>query len=216
MASFTVHPANGPTSQCPLCADAQPFLPKFWLTPMVLSDRDRDLMTRCLAGDDGAWEDFIDRYLALLTHVVTGSANLKFPSLPTYIRDDIVAEILLALVDNDFAILRRFREQSSLGTYLVVIARRITVRRLSRIPAAKSLELDVEQSQAPQSAHLEDSEEVQQLLSQMENQEATVIRLFHLEHQSYSDIGEHLGIPENSVGPLLSRARKSMRMLRES
>ncbi len=183
---------------------------------MVLSDRDRDLMTRCLAGDGGAWEDFIDCYLALITHVVTRSANLRFPSLPTYVRDDIVAEILLALVDNDFAILRRFRQKSSLGTYLVVIARRITVRRLSRIPAPKSLELDVEQSQTTQSSQLEDSEDVQQLLSRLEDQEATAIRLFHLEHQSYGDIGKHMGIPENSVGPLLSRARKSMRMLRES
>jgi RNA polymerase sigma-70 factor (ECF subfamily) len=35
--------------------------------------------------------------------------------------------------------------------------------------------------------------------------------MFHLEGKSYLDIGHHIGMPENSVGPMLSRARAKIR-----
>ena len=70
--------------------------------------------------------------------------------------------------------------------------------------------------ESPSVDGIENTEEVQTLLASMPEQEATAIRMFHLEHRSYSDIGTHFGIPENSVGPLLSRARDRMRGLRPS
>lgn len=41
--------------------------------------------------------------------------------------------------------------------------------------------------------------------------EADVIRQFHLEGKSYREISASLGIPENSIGPTLSRALDRMR-----
>ena len=179
---------------------------------MVLSDVDRDLLARCLAGGEGAWEQFVDRYLALITHVVSSAGSVRMGSVPSQWRDDLVAEVLLHLVENDFAVLRQFRGQSSLGTYLVVIARRVAVRKLMKMRkgAAKPLvaEVVVEEKAGPA---FDDTEQVKQWLSQMPEPEATAIRMFHLEHKSYSDIGETIGVPENSVGPILSRARQQMK-----
>lgn len=204
---------------------------------MVLSDLDRDLLARCLTGIVGAWEAFVDRYLPLITLVVSSTAKSRLGGVPDEVRDDLIAEIFLELVDNDFAVLRRFRGQSSLGTYLVVVSRRIAVRRLAkmrRVPrsatppasvalAAAGVEADANSIPQPSSTpngssqaewQLENVEEVQSLLAHLPSEEATAIRMFHLEHRSYSDIGSHFGIPENSVGPLLSRARDRMRALR--
>lgn len=181
---------------------------------MVLSDRDRDLLKRCLTRSEGAWEAFVDRYLALLSHVVTATAKSRLAELPSEIRDDMVAEILLALVDDDFAILRRFRGQSSLGTYLVVVARRIAARRLAKL-APVIQRLQQEPVAEPLDLALESSEEVQALLAKLPENEAMAIRLFHLEHESYGDIGLRLGISENSVGPLLSKARASLKSMRD-
>lgn len=186
---------------------------------MVLSDLDRDLLARCLSEQEGAWEAFIDRYLALITHVVSRTAELRHAKLPAEIRDDMVAEILLALVDDNFAILRRFKGQSSLGTYLVVVSRRIAARRLAKLgPSLKTFALqNVEPENANGQAELEieNKEELESLISDLPDGEATAIRMFHLEHKSYGDIGNHMGIPENSVGPLLSKARKRMRGMRQ-
>ena len=185
---------------------------------MVLSDLDRDLLTQCLSEKDGAWEAFIDRYLALITHVVARTAELRHMKLPPEIRDDIVSEILLALVDDGFAILRRFKGQSSLGTYLVVVSRRIAARRLTKLaPSLKTLQLqesDAKNANGQVQLQVEDKEELESLLGDLPDGEATAIRMFHLEHKSYGDIGNHMGIPENSVGPLLSKARKRMRGMR--
>lgn len=185
---------------------------------MVLSDLDRDLLARCLSEKDGAWEAFIDRYLALITHVVSRTAELRNSKLPSEIRDDIVAEILLALVDDRYAILRRFKGQSSLGTYLVVVSRRIAARRLAKLaPSLRTLELQSTEPEHPNGQgelEIENKEELETLIGDLPEGEATAIRMFHLEHKTYGDIGSHMGIPENSVGPLLSKARKRMRGMR--
>ncbi len=184
---------------------------------MVLSDLDRDLLNRCLAGVDDGWESFIDRYIGLITHVVTTMASLKYEQVPGELRDDMVAEILLALVDDDFAILRRFRGQSSLGTYLVVVTRRIASRRMAKLAGARShvTQVPSDQISGQEELAVENTEEVQSMLERLPAGEARAIRMFHLEHRSYSDIGTEMGIPENSVGPLLSKARQRLKGLRE-
>ena len=41
--------------------------------------------------------------------------------------------------------------------------------------------------------------------------EAGIIRQYHLEGRSYREIATNLGVPENSIGPTLSRARMRLR-----
>ena len=185
---------------------------------MVLSDIDRRLLNRCIEGAPGAWEDFVDRFIALITHVVSATAELRLGHVSDQIRDDVVAEVFLKLVDKDFAILRRFRGQSSLGTYLVVVVRRIAVRRIGKLSrgAVGQLTADPASTAGNGEMAVENNEEVHSLLSQMPDEEATAIRMYHLEDRTYRDISLHIGIPENSVGPLLYKARTRLRSLRQS
>ena len=90
------------------------------------------------------------------------------------------------------------------------------VRKLVNAPPNQRLPLEPASPAAPDAGALqiENSEEVQAILTRLPEPEATAIRLFHLEHRSYSDIGQAMGLPENSIGPLLSKARDRMRALR--
>jgi RNA polymerase sigma-70 factor (ECF subfamily) len=54
-------------------------------------------------------------------------------------------------------------------------------------------------------------EEVGRLLGELRGSEAAVVRMYHLEGKSYQEISRSVGMPENSVGPLLSRARARLR-----
>jgi RNA polymerase sigma-70 factor (ECF subfamily) len=134
-------------------------------------------------------------------------------------RDDLCAEVLLELVQNDFAVLRHFRGTSSLATYLTVVARRIVLKELRRRPSAVALtdalgeRLGRESvaAQGQPDLSLEEHEEVERLLAELPEREARIVRMYHLDEKSYRDISRSLGIPENSVGPLLSRARTRMR-----
>ena len=64
--------------------------------------------------------------------------------------------------------------------------------------------------QTPQ-ARIENAEEVERLLNRLDPQEANVVRMYHLEGKSYQEISELVGMSENSIGPLLTRARQKMR-----
>lgn len=189
---------------------------------VALSDTDQKLIARCLAGDDGAWEDFVHRFLPLITHVVNSCIAVRTSQPPAQLRDDIVAEVMLAMIDKQYRVLRRFRGQSTLATYLVVVARRVAVRSLAKhvISAQPIRQTDTKaingtaQDTSDENLQLENNEEVKSLLQKLPEEQATIIRMFHLEHRNYDDIGKSLGIPENSVGPLLSKARARMKKLR--
>jgi RNA polymerase sigma-70 factor (ECF subfamily) len=176
-----------------------------------LSPVDRQLLERCLDGAPGAWQDFVDRFLGLVTHVVDHTAHSKGIRIDPSTRDDLVAEVFLTLIANDYAALRRFRRNCSLATYLTVIARRVVVRRLLRLSRAESPVgvLEVVDDHPP--TRLENGEEVQRLLSSLEPKEASVVRMYHLEGKSYEEISRLVGISTNTIGPMLSRAREKMR-----
>ncbi|MCA9238595.1 MAG: sigma-70 family RNA polymerase sigma factor [Planctomycetales bacterium] len=182
---------------------------------MALSDVDRRLLERCLSGGPRAWEDFVDRFMGLVVHVVNHSAESRSIRLSAADRDDLISEVFLAIVQNDFGVLRRFRGQSSLATYLTVVARRVVVHKmlseLSGEASSSSQVLAMAAAGASAEQRINDRDEVEHLLTQLQGQEADVVRMYHLEGMSYQDISRSTGMPENSVGPLLSRARTKMR-----
>jgi RNA polymerase sigma-70 factor (ECF subfamily) len=177
---------------------------------------DRDLIRRCLAHQPGAWNDFVDRYLGLIYHVIHHTAHLR--SIPVQPEDteDVAAEILLQIVNGDYAILRQFRGNCSLSAYLTVIARRTCVHTLMRRASSPEVqaptEMDkMEAAQPQQAPGLESLEEVEQLLQKLSGKEREVVRLYYLEGRTYEEISTELGIPVNTIGPVLSRARKRLR-----
>jgi RNA polymerase sigma-70 factor (ECF subfamily) len=186
---------------------------------LALSEIDRNLLERCLQRKPRAWEDFVDRFMGLVIHVVNHTARARSIRLSAADRDDLCAEVFLASIKNDFALLRNFRGKSSLATYLTVVARRIVVKELlARMSAAKlgdaSSSPAVEglpDRQPSVEERLGNQEEVQRLLSAVQGTEAQVVRLYHLEGKSYQEISAVVGMPENSIGPILTRARHRMR-----
>ena len=59
------------------------------------------------------------------------------------------------------------------------------------------------------------AEEVQRMLGTLSGREAEVVKLYHLQYLNYRQIGKQLGITENSVGPILAKARQQLRRAAE-
>jgi RNA polymerase sigma-70 factor (ECF subfamily) len=186
---------------------------------VALTDIDRTLLKRCLSEESGAWKDFVDRFIGLFVHVINHTAHARSVPLSLDDIEDLTAEIFVSLLANNYTVLRAFRGKSSLATYLTVIARRIVVKEITRRKHSEALghvpvhgsSLDAAQANFPDSQRLNNREEVARLLSDLPPREADVIRQFHLEGKSYREISDSLGIPENSIGPTLNRARERMR-----
>jgi RNA polymerase sigma-70 factor (ECF subfamily) len=185
---------------------------------VALTALDRELLRRCLNREPGAWNDFVDRFLGLIYHVIHHTAHLRSTPLKPQDVEDVAADVLLQIVDNNYAILRQFRGQSSLATYLTVIARRICVQELARRTAAPEVaprggaQAQAEPEEPPRAqVGLETLEEVARLLQKLPSKERKVVRLHYLEGRSYEEISSQLNIPLNSIGPILSRARARLR-----
>lgn len=184
---------------------------------MALSEIDRQLIQRCLEDRPRAWEDFVDRFMGLVVHVVNHSAQCRSLRLSNSDREDLVADVFLAIIDKDYAVLRRFRGSSSLATYLSVIARRVVVAKLLTTMSGIAHNAMAGSSTmtaipaAPEPDQLATQEEVDQLLNRLDGPESDVIRLYYKEGRTYREISDATGMPENSIGPLLSRARNKMR-----
>ena len=191
---------------------------------MALTDVDRGLLTRCLRQTPGAWEEFVRRFGGLLVHVVRHTAAARSIPLTKDVEEDVVADVMLQLLSDDCAPLRQFEGRSSLASYLTVIARRTAVRELSRRRAAAAMG-HVEGHAPPgvkpapaaiahaPDARIADRDQVERLLGVLPDRDAQIVRRYHLQGESYREIAAGMNVPENSIGPTLTRARQKLRDL---
>ncbi len=180
---------------------------------------DRDLLKRCLNKDAGSWNDFVDRFLSLIYHVIGYTAHLRSVRVSPEDKEDVAAEVLLKIVENGFQVLREFRGQASLATYLTVIARRIAIRELARRQKVKEsisrgdvrfAEADPDDGPAAAKS-IERLEEVEKLLKRLSGREREIVRLYYFEGRTYEEISIATDVPVNTIGAVLSRARKKLR-----
>ena len=187
------------------------------MDPNLFTAVDRELLRRCLNKDSGSWNEFVDRYLSLIYHVIGYTAHLRSVRLGPEDVEDIAAEVLLKIVANNYRVLREFRGESSLATYLTVVARRICVQELVRRQQRKDAiargdlrvparELDEEP--AAQKG-VESLEEVEKLLRRLSGREREIVRLYYLEARTYEEISTETDVPVNTIGAILSRCARS-------
>src|SRR5262245_28480862 len=118
--------------------------------------------------------------MGLVVHVINHTAQCRSLRLSNSDREDLAAEVFLAIIDNNMAVLRHFRGQSSLATYLTVIARRVVVRKLvegrSAVPLSDMVHQAADESDLEQ--RISDHEEVDRLLAELRGSEAAVVRMY--------------------------------------
>ncbi len=184
---------------------------------MPLRDIDRKLIDRCLRKEPGAWNDFVDRYMGLIYHVIGHVAHARSRVLSAADTEDVAAEIFLKIVDDNYAVLRRFKGMSSLPTYLTVIARRTCIKELVKRHREEELghtnahRASIDDGASGEVESILTADEVHRLLEDLPERDAEIVRMYHLKFLNYRQIGKRMGIPENSVGPILARARQRLR-----
>lgn len=190
---------------------------------VALTEVDRNLLRRCLADEPESWKDFVDRFSGLFVHVIRHTAHSRSVPLTPEDEDDLLAEIFLKILENNAEVLRKFRQKSSLAWYLTVICRRISVQEITRRRKAEALgHVAAHRSHVPQMSaatsptppaqeRVDNEEEIQHMMEDLPPTDAAVVRLHYLEGRSYREIATILGIPENSIGPTISRAKERLR-----
>lgn len=221
--TMVVMPMDSPHAAAPLSQSDHPHSPdslqsvdRSQSAAAVFTPEDRQLLQDCLQGQPAAWDAFVARFGGLLAFVVDRTAAQRRMPLTPADRDDLLADILLEILHHDAAVLRGFAGRSSLATYLAVVARRVAVRGLARLAEKNHGHHPLVDGHAAVPgndghATLADREEVEVMLRVLEEPEARLVRLHHLEARSYGEISQLTGMPLGSIGPALARARQKMK-----
>ena len=187
------------------------------------------MVAALIARDRSAWSEFVERFQGLVYARVARTALEFSRHLDRSAIEDISAEIFAALVENDFASLRRFEGRSSLATWLAVISRRSCLKWMQkwsqRQERANQRIDDVRQDDIAGGGsedilaamiQTEDRLRLRTMLNRLNDGDRSVLRMFFLDGLSYVEISRNLGISINSVGPKLQRAQARLRNLMET
>jgi len=183
-------------------------------------DSDYSLITRCLDGDDAAWEELVRQYSRQvygLCYRFTGSGPAA---------QDLTQEVYLRV----FRTLKTFRAaEGSFGTWLTRVTRNLLIdhyRRTRQDRATDSIEeqLPMMEDSGPSSSMRQDrmvagreaSEILQATLQKLSPDLREAVILRDLQEMEYREIAEALAIPEGTVKSRINRGRVELaRLLRK-
>jgi RNA polymerase sigma-70 factor (ECF subfamily) len=179
---------------------------------------DRELVARLIAGDREAWTCFV----GARTPIVAAMARRVLGERARGDVADVVQAVFAKLWADDCRRLRAFRGQARLTTWLATIARREALDRLRRRRRLAAHETngdarDLERAAAVLSpspeARAARADEILRLRSALEaipDRDRLLILWIHEDRVPYARVAELLGLKENSIGPLLQRARRRL------
>lgn len=188
---------------------------------------DHELVRRCIKGEPDAWETFVRSHLDLLYALVAKilRPQLQFEADPEI--EDVLQAVFTKLWADDRRRLRAFEGRSRLSTWLVVIARREALDRLRgrgiRERSKSDFEVAVAATASDEagsdpvrgSSQAEEQQAVVVALGQLGARDSLLLKLVYSEECAYAEVSKLLDVAENSVGPMLQRARKRLRTLLE-
>ena len=172
---------------------------------------EQDLVRRCISGDAPAWWEFHDAYSPLLLALARNVLRALGASPEE--AEDVRAGVLEALVASDFRVLRSFRWQCSLETWLRLLVRTSAVRALRR-KTVKPEDLPLQKpAEAPLDRLLNEEARgvVREEVNSLPERDRRLLAMFFIDGRSYREISEALGLPMGTVATLLSRTRARLR-----
>jgi RNA polymerase sigma-70 factor (ECF subfamily) len=92
--------------------------------------QDWSLVQRCLDQDRAAWAELVEKYEATLFFTIRHTLRARGAEAPDELVADLQADVLMALVKDDFRRLSRYAGRCRLGHWLKVVASNYTIDQL--------------------------------------------------------------------------------------
>ena len=163
---------------------------------------DRELIERCLKGDQSAWKDLVLRYQRLVYSVAH-----VFCSNPEDV-SDVFQQVWLELYQQ----LADLRQIDALPAWLITVTRRRSYAAIQARSGSEPLETDIAGDSAAL-VQVEREHSVERALDQLPDRCRRLIDLLYFDpsEPSYSQIAQAMGMPEASIGPTRARCLEKLR-----
>lgn len=106
---------------------------------------DLEFVQRCVSGDKGAWDNFVEKYSRLIYNYIYSILEIRGPSSPMYDKvNDIFQEIFLSLVKDNFKKLKSFKAKNgcSLASWLRQVTINQTIDYIRKLKPAVSIDAE--------------------------------------------------------------------------
>jgi RNA polymerase sigma-70 factor (ECF subfamily) len=175
-------------------------------------DENRALIERILAGNAGAFEEFIARFQRLVSHIVFRMIDNRAD------REDICQDVFIGIYRG----LPDFRFESKVSTWVGRVAYYRCLNHLEKMKTSLFEDISGENQTvddvAGRSLRPDDYAETQDISARVRAEIAklpvrfrAILTLYHLDQMSYNEIAEIMKMPEGTVKSYLFRARKLLK-----
>ncbi len=185
-------------------------------------EEEAELVRDCLAGKDAAWERFLRQYASGALAAVRSALRARGHGADPALEDELLADTFEVLAQDDARVLRSFRGESSLATFVSVLATRRTFRVLrDRLRHGKAVDRKGEQERrAPRAGeadpadlveHGERADVIVEAIAELAPADKLLLTLYYLDGRSYKEIAAVTGLAATGVGTKIARARSRLR-----
>ena len=173
---------------------------------------ERELVERCRRGDEGAFQELVDRYKDLVFALIARTLQDRSRA------EDVAQDVFLRIHRG----LPYFRGEARLSTWIYRIVANVCVQDRSRRTTTVSLDDDRERPVAAPSApdrqfaDLEMRDRLEKAVARLPANYRLLVAAHYLEGVQYEELAEALELPLGTVKTQLYRAKQQLRRLLET
>jgi RNA polymerase sigma factor (sigma-70 family) len=173
---------------------------------MPIAPTDAELVARCRAGDDDAWEQLVERFARYVHAILTRAF-----SLPDHAAEDAFQEVFARA----YVQLDHLRDDSAIRPWLAQLTRRIaidTLRANARERPRDAAEIErIDVVAEDQLERLEEALSVRAALAELPEHCSEILDRFFARDESYATIGAALEVPQGTIASRISRCLGKLR-----
>jgi len=162
---------------------------------------DAQLVERCLAGDQAAWNELVEIYSRYVYAIVSKGFRLQGADA-----EDAFQEVFLRIYDR----LGTLRNPEALRPWIAQLTRRVCLDRLAASGREKPAEVEATETERTVE-ELDDAFSVREALAGLSEECQEVLDRFFCRDESYRTIGDELGIPSGTIASRISRCLGKLR-----
>jgi len=174
---------------------------------------DSELIAGCLEGSKPAWDSFVDRFSKLIYWSIHRVLETSSFASREEIADEVFQELFKRLLDREE--LRRLKAVGSIRKFLCVMASRMTLDRLRSLTAAQRRGVELDESMMTDTAEPLLGEEtrlvIERVLADLPARDKACIEFHYLDGKTHREIGEILGIPQDTVSTIIRRTKDKLK-----
>ncbi len=185
-------------------------------------EEEHELVSACIEGEDAAWERLLHDYAGGVLAGVKSALRQRGHGSDPALEDELLADCFEILAANGAAVLRSFRGESSLATFISVVATRRAFRVLrDRLRHGKAVDRKAEHDKrsprpgepdpADNATAAERNKVIVEAISELAPSDKLLLTIFYLDGRSYKEIAAVTGLAATGVGTKIARARARLK-----